>query len=665
MAILHKLTLILRRIDPDNSIWLEIQKKHVVQKLSEIYENMNENQRIREFVEIDRTFELYKQSDYGRKLYLIKNSIFGVDIQPIACQIARLRFFISLIIEQHQNVDDVNFGIKPLPNLDMQFIAADSLLSLGILQRRVSYQDDMFDSGLRTLETEITTNRERFFHAVNRQEKLTCMRTYEEKRRQVVHELKNKFASTEKYRKELKNLIDWAPFDLSSYADWFDPSYMFGVKYGFDIVIGNPPYIQLQDEAGKLSKKYQNEGYKSFIKSGDIYCLFYERGVQLLRNGGHLCYITSNKWMRANYGSKLRNLFSDIDNLNIKGLVDFGGVRVFRSATVDTNILFLTKESSSHELTVANINSDLQAEEQIRNYIAKYGNCVNYIDRFGNSGPWYIASNAEYDLKDKIENVGTPLKDWNISIYRGILTGCNNAFLIDNETKCRLIAQEKNSQEVIVPLLRGKFIRRYQTKWPREWLINIHNGYGKTPPIEIENYPAIIQHLNNYYPTLEKRQDKGVTPYHLRNCAYYEDFKKEKIIYAEIVNSPRFHLDLDQFFVEASAFIMTGEQLKPIVGILNSKPASYFFKMFYAGGGLGENGFRYKAYTLKNLPIPSSPKIDHIKQLLEEKIYNGNDKKSHLTYELETELDQLVYSVYEFSTKEIKVVEKSISRMNL
>ena len=257
-------------------------------------------------------------------MYLIQNSIFGVDIQSVACQISKLRFFISLAIEQEPEQDAENFGIKPLPNLETRFIAANTLIEL-------ERQRTLTSNKARDLEQELRDNRERHFHATTRQQKWACKRKDKELRSELATELKSMGTPAD----DAEKIAYWDPYDQSSTADWFDPELMFGITEGFDVVIGNPPYVQLQKDRGRLGRLYQPCKFDTFIRTGDIYCLFYEKAHQLSKNNGHVCFITSNKWMRAGYGKKLRDYF--INHTQPIQLLDMGP-NVF-DATVDTNIL--------------------------------------------------------------------------------------------------------------------------------------------------------------------------------------------------------------------------------------------------------------------------------------------------------------------------------------
>jgi hypothetical protein len=354
-------------------------------------------------------------------------------------------------------------------------------------------------------------------------------------------------------------------------------------EVGFDIVIGNPPYVQLQKNDGELSKIYgpKKEGsgrtsiiipspYQTFDSMGDVYSLFYERGYQLLKPLGRLCFITSNKWMRAGYGENTRRFFTE--NTDPELLIDFGGVKVFESSTVDTNILMFAKDKNRQK-TIACI----AKKDGIKDLSVLVKQST--VCKFNSGDSWVILSEIEQRIKEKIERVGTPLAKWDINIYRGVLTGCNEAFIIDGTTRKELIRQDPKSDEIIRPILRGRDIKRYSYDFADLWLINTHNGIKEKgiKPVNINKYPAIKKHLDKYYPELEKRQDKGDTPYNLRNCAYMEDFYRQKIIYPNMTKFMPFFLDKDGFFTNQKCFIITGNNLAYLTAFFNSN----IFKICY------------------------------------------------------------------------------------
>ena len=233
---------------------------------------------------------------------------------------------------------------------------------------------------------------------------------------------------------------------------------------------------------------------------------------------------------------------------------------------------------------------------------------------------WVILSPIEQRIKAKIEAVGIPLKDWDISINYGIKTGFNDAFIITGAKKDELIAADPKSAEIIRPILRGRNIKRYGYDFADEWLINTHNGVKEKgiKPINIDDYPAIKKHLDGFWDKLESRADQGDTPYNLRNCAYMEDFYKQKIVYPDIMRMPQnedaldaypyFYYDTENFFAEATNFLMTGENIDLIFLFLSSDIGFYVFTKFYAGPQFDETGFRYKKAYLNELFVPQFDK---------------------------------------------------------
>ena len=335
MGILQQMVHILNRIDSNNEMWREMMYQRAISDTSDAYRNSSDEERKELVKDIERSFdESINRPDYARKLYLIENCIYGVDIQPIAIQISKLRFFISLVVDQNTNTDPTdNFGIRPLPNLEAKFVAANTLI--GLQKKDAS----LFDSeAIKAKENDLKIAKHKIFGA-------KTVRT-KRKYRQIVNDLRLEIATLLKGNgavgnDEARELASWDMFDQNSSSPFFDPEWMFGVKDGFDIVIGNPPYVQLQANDGALGTMYEKLNYETFVRTGDIYSLFYERGYQLLVSKGHLCYITSNKWMRAAYGEKTRKFFAE--KTNPKVLIDFAGVKIFESATVDTNILLFSK----------------------------------------------------------------------------------------------------------------------------------------------------------------------------------------------------------------------------------------------------------------------------------------------------------------------------------
>ena len=644
MGVLHKLTLALRRLDPQNILWEKLQKEIAGQRALSAFDTQDQQERDAELTNISATFERYRDSDFGRKLYLIQNSIFGVDIQTIATQIAKLRFFISLAIEQEPNPDADNYGIKPLPNLETRFVAANTLLTLS-----PSPQMSLGHTARVTqLQQELNTNRERYFHATTRHKKLACKEQDKELRDDLAAELEQGGMPTA----DAEKIAHWDPYDQNASADWFDPTYMFGVKEGFDVVIGNPPYIQLQKNGGRLGKRYKDANYTTFVRTGDIYQLFYERGCRLLTAGGHLCYITSNKWMRSGYGAKLRDYLCT--QTQPECLLDLGP-DVF-DAAVDTNVL-LVRNTKAKKPTFPAVSFHAKFNQHNDN-IAQYLNDHAIDMQLPNKDePWTISDATEYNLKRKIVRMGTPLKEWDVSIYRGILTGYNNAFIIDDTTRQALIAADPNSTEIIKPVLRGRDIQRYRAQWADLWLIDTHNGYGDVPAINVTDYPAVKNHLDGFSPQLEKRQDKGRTPYNLRNCAYHEEFTKEKLFWIDLAEYGRFAYDDSRILGEATTFIMTGESIKFLCAMLNAKLIRWFLQQ--VAPTLGKGVLRWRKVYVETIPIPKITATEQrpFRRLVDSILSAKDVDPAADTSELEAEIDRLCYTLYGLTDEEIAAVE--------
>ena len=554
-------------------------------------------------------------SNASLKKEILQKNIYGVDIEKGAVDIARLRFWLSIIVDEESP--------NSLPNLDFKIMQGNSLLEsfdgvdLSDFEKtniRAKYlATDLFatDSGLLS-ELNFIINK--YFDTSDHNKKRSYLKDIGEHVKKILLS-KLKDSDNQEIYNKIINLKIENPF-IFLWHIYFAPVFDDG---GFDIVIGNPPYIQLQKATGvkvldkkgkqidqKLGDIYAEEKFESFERTGDIYCLFYEKGFSLLKEHGTLCYITSNKWMRAGYGESLRNYFAT--KTNPLKLLDLSGAKIFDNATVDVNILLSEKAENQGNTQACSL-----TEKTGVNNLSHYLNQNQSECPFTTKDSWVILSKIEQSIKQKIEAIGTPLKDWNIQINYGIKTGCNEAFIISTEKRneilnnCSSEDERTRTEEIIRPILRGRDIKRYGYDWHDLWLINTHNGIkGKVPKIEISKYPAIKNHLDQFKDKIWSRADQGDTPYNLRNCAYMDLLEHPKIVYSEIVNSPQFYLDEGKFFPEATAFVLTGkeEELKYLVKILNSDYCFYIFKTFYAGGGLGAKGIRYKKAFIEKLPIP-------------------------------------------------------------
>lgn len=435
---------------------------------------------------------------------------------------------------------------------------------------------------------------------------------------------------------------------------------------GFDVVIGNPPYVQIQGMEKELKEGYKEANYKNYVLTGDIYQLFFEKSLDVLKASGIVGMITSNKWMQANYGAITRNYF--YKNANVNGVIDLGGGR-FQGATVDTSIILYSKNDGEieidepREFKAIKFYDDLSELENI-----KFGNEVIIADK---DKQWLIMNNIENGIFEKVSQFKS-LKNWGVQINYGIKTGFNEAFIIDEETKNNLINEDEKSSEIIRKLVRGRDVKRYICNFRNLYLINTHNGVKNKDisPINVKDYPAIKKHLDKYYKQLEKRGDKGDTPYNLRNCAYLLDFDKPKLIYPETTTSANFYYDEENFIPDKTNFIMTGEHLKYIMAVLSSKAGFYIFYNFYSNIQLGSAGFQYRKDSIEPFPIPEPDKetesklvnlVDNIielnKKLSSEKNPNTIEMLNTRIQAVDKAIDKIVYSLYNLTDEEIRVIE--------
>ena len=589
------------------------------------------------------------ESIYDLKLSIIENCLYGSDIQSIAAQITKLRFFISLICDCEKDASKPNFGIPTLPNLETKFVSANSLIA----KKKKALQGNLFENPeIEPTKEELQQIRHKHFSAKSASTK----HRLREKDQTLREKLAKLLSDDDNFAPEdAKQLAAWNPYDQNAVSPFFDPEWMFGVADGFDIVIGNPPYIQLQNNGGELAQMYEGCGYSTFARTGDIYCLFYERGWQLLKKDGHLCYITSNKWMRAGYGEKTRDFFANKTNPML--LIDFAGVKIFESATVDTNILLFSKSNNQHETVCAVTNK--QNKDSVKN-LSDFVQQQNSICDFNSSDSWVILSPIEQSIKRKIEAVGTPLKDWDIQINYGIKTGFNDAFIISTEKRNEILAncedadERQRTDELIRPILRGRDIKRYGYDWANLWLI----ATFPSRHYDIDQYPSVKQYLLSF--GIERLEQTGKT--HIVNgdkvkarkktnnkwfetqdsISYWEDFNKPKIVWARLMRItqsdidafPRFCFAPEGYLVVDSLCFFSGRDIEKILLALNSEYATWYF--FNNVATLDNGGFQMRQQYVEEIPLPDVTRLSS------------------------ANVDEQLYKLFGFSADEIEYVRTVI-----
>ncbi|EKJ2761533.1 Eco57I restriction-modification methylase domain-containing protein [Campylobacter jejuni] len=659
---------------------------------------------------------LIQQELFYTKKDIIENNLFGVDINPNSCEITKLRLWIELLKHSfYQSFDDENYhDLKTLPNIDINIKCGNSLVSYFETGKSLSHYPNIkerinkykrivkdYKEGFYTdkshINQEIKNLKISFKNFCFADKFKKEMKGFNDKCEKYSKKYGNflavddenlkffvsanltlfdfdekeatkEFANLKKEYDNIFNLESNHPFEWRfEFPEILDDD---GNFKGFDLIIGNPPYIR-QEELKEL-KPHLAKNYKVYKGTSDIYTYFYELGFNVLKDNGVLSYITSNKYTRAGYGEALREFL--LKNVKVLEYTDLNGIKVFDSATVDTSILCFEKSKSKDNkfkyLALSNEILKTCAYD-----IGLYKDFAEFSQNSLSKESFTFSDENTSALKAKIERIGTPLKEWQgLNIYRGILTGYNEAFIITTEKRneilanCKDEAEKERTAKLIRKMLRGRDIKRYRYEWAGLWVINAHNGYKnqngeKVEAINIENYPSLKKHFDEFYPQLEKRADKGLTPYNLRNCAYIEEFEREKIVYSEIVRKPQFYLDTKlNFYAEATSFILTGENLKYLIAFLNNDFVAFIFKTFYAGGNLGENGFRYKKAFLEKLPIPkinskNQKLADELINLVDEILKAKEQDKNANTQELENKINSLVYKLYNLNEEEIKTIE--------
>jgi len=633
MGMLHKMVHILTKLDPENVRWRETQRQKAIKETEQAFQMGDKEERDKRLLEINEVFE-DNASDYGRKLYLIENGIYGVDIQPIAVQIAKLRCFISLIVDQQVNPAKKNLGLLPLPNLETKFVAANTLIGIDKPEQMLLRNPEIDRK-----EAELRRVRQKHFDARTPQTKAK----YRSEDERLRHELADLLKKDGFPADTTERLAHWNPYDQNAKADFFDQEWMFGMQDGFDIVIGNPPYVSLS----KVQKKEHFIRFKTYENSSDLYCLFYESSNEFLRKNGILCLITSNQWLQTNYGKRLRNYF--VHHLNPLKLLNFGGFRVFESATVDTNVFISIKENNQNQLWACYFKTDYQPEIPLRDYFEKNKILLTNLEH----EKWTIADNVVILLKEKLKQKGVLLKNWNIKINYGIKTGLNEAFIIDTVQKDELCAKDKQCAEIMRPVLRGRDVHKYSADWAGLWLITTKNG------LDIPHtYKTIYEHLQGFGDQIKNRADQGENWWNLRACAYYDDFEKEKIIYPETtVRRSEFYLDRKQFYIDKTCFMITGESLPYLNAILSSRLMEWYLETELRL--LGKKSIQYSKQYIENVPIPriSGQEQQPFEALVDQILAAKQRDPAADTRTLEAEIDRRVSALYGLTPEEIAIVE--------
>ncbi|EKY4310341.1 class I SAM-dependent DNA methyltransferase [Campylobacter jejuni] len=659
---------------------------------------------------------LIQQELFHTKKDIIENNLFGVDINPNSCEITKLRLWIELLKHSfYQSFDDENYhDLKTLPNIDINIKCGNSLVSyfetgkslnhypnikerMGKYKRIVKDYKEGFYTDKNLIAKEIKNLQESF--------KNFCLK---DKFNKEIKQLTNganeyskkygDFLADEHHDEKFKSFFSKNMFEFSfdekvatkefanlkkEYDNIFnlESNHPFEWRFefpeildddgnfkGFDLIIGNPPYIR-QEELKEL-KPHLAKNYKVYKGTSDIYTYFYELGFNVLKENGILSFITSNKYTRAGYGEALREFL--LKNTYILKYIDLNGIKVFDSATVDTSILCFEKSKSKDNkfkyLALSN--------EILKTCAYNIGLYKDYAEFSQNSlskESFTFSDENTSALKAKIERIGTPLKEWQgLNIYRGILTGYNEAFIITTEKRneilanCKDEAEKERTAKLIRKMLRGRDIKRYSYEWAGLWVI----GTFPSLKLDIEQYPALKQYLSQFLPRIEQSGEKGCRKKTSNkwfetqdNIAYYEEFEKEKIVWNPVSGEYLFSYIKEHIFFNNSLFMMTLDvfSLKYILAFMNSN--CYKWLITLKTNLIQTGSYAYGAKDkIERLPIP---KINSKNEKLADELINSVDEilkakeqdKNANTQELENKINSLVYKLYNLTEEEIKIIE--------
>ncbi len=605
------------------------------------------------------------ESPYNIKLKTIENSIYGVDIQPMATELSRLRCWLSLIVDEDPK------DIKPLPNLDFKFVTANSLIDLGydeFLQDVESGKIGKMFLGdfLRDMDA-LKAVRQKYFEPSLRQKEKDKLKKDFNATKDDLFKMSLELIKQRLLDAEFANKVTgWDPFDDSKSAPFFNKSWMFGVEDGFDLVIANPPYIRheaIKPIKPQLSKRFG----KFYCGTADIYTYFYKAGIDSLRPSGHLCFIAPNKFMRAGYGKNTRTLLTT--EATPKLIIDFCELPVFEAGT-DPAVILVGKSVPSKDvkLTAAIIKTASEIE-RVSEVVDERGFRINVGD-LSNDG-WTLELGNVLALMEKLRKAGKPLREYvQGRFYRGILTGLNEAFVINEETKTKLIAEDPKSAELIKPWLDGHDILKWRGAWNNRYVIAIASSANKRWPWSLEKteqkareifkktYPTIYKHFIQSEEKLIKRDDQGKFWWELRSCSYYEEFDQPKLVFNETSKELHAYVDYEKVFINKTGFIIVCPDNEYLLGILNSRLMDYYFRHNFPAWGDPWKGGRVQFRKDRMVMIPvaeaaASQKAGIIK--LVETILA--DPKSSDVSSLETEINIMVYALYGLTPEEIAIVE--------
>jgi adenine-specific DNA-methyltransferase len=597
MGILHKMVHVLQKLDPENLHWRELQEQKAISETREAYKIGNQEERDRRLKEISDVFE-NNTSDYGRKLYLIENCIYGVDIQPIAVQISKLRFFISLIIDQKADKGKKNFGIRSLPNLETKFVAANTLITL---DKPVETTGNLFlseaNERMLTLKEQLKEIRHRYFTATNRKEKLAYQKDDLTTRNEIA-----KLLTQEGWKTNVvQQIVSYDPYDQNTFANWFEPEWMFGINQGFDVVIGNPPYVNISNLKPNDYRMFLQKLYRSARNKSDMYAFFIEASFALLQEAGVSAFVIPQTWKATDSFLNLREIiFKEHTLLKLVDL-NFG---TFEAIVKPMIGIFSNLKNFRRKIEVFNQDFAKVSEIDINEILQDKSLTINTSSSIEQKGVFFKMEKGSNRLEDIIQ------------FSRGIKTSDDNRFIVNQQkdTDCK-------------PVFRGKNIRRYQLNWNGEYVW--------------------------YRPDLMKEKVGSVS----YNKEFFE--VPMKLVTQRVNSSMQLicAIDMEQNYFLDTTNLSRYETwnkrtpLKYICALLNSKALNFWYCNKFQMPTIG-------IYELHSIPIKLSDSnttnrlVGHVDTILTSK---QSDPHADTTA-LENRIDELVFKLYDLTYEEVKVI---------
>ncbi|MBU3836853.1 MAG: Eco57I restriction-modification methylase domain-containing protein [Candidatus Phocaeicola faecigallinarum] len=679
MGILQQMVHILNRIDSSNDMWKTMMRNVAIERTSEAYMTASDDERNEIINDIERSFdESINRPDYARKLYLIENCIYGVDIQPIAIQISKLRFFISLVVDQKTNTNPTdNFGIRPLPNLEAKFVAANTLVGL---QKKYA---SLFDSeAIKAKENALKIAKHKIFGA-------KTVRT-KRKYRQIVNDLRLEIATMLKEdgavgNDEARELASWDMFDQNSSSPFFDPEWMFGVKDGFDIVIGNPPYLRIQGIRNDNPQfaDYLVDNYKTATGKFDLYVAFIEKGYRICRKRGILNFVMPTKWTNSDYGEGVRSFC--LEEKPYMRIINFSSYQVFNASTYTGIQWFIKNEHPV--LDYIQLSCDINTPDKLEVFLRGINNdsYTAYTFTEFSSKPWKLTSDSmSSDIISKI-SVYPQLNTILNCISQGVVTVGDDIFVMKGEIIGDYFEgySEKNSKRVCIeselmrPLLKGEDVKRYTQPKNAYFVLYPHHIIdGRTVPYtehEMQTlFPKAYSYLLSFKTELVTKKIKYKTNptywYSLHRSRDIEMFKSKKILTPEISLGCNMSLDENGFYHNTKVYSMLlndacGYTINALLGILNSK--LFWFYLINTGYVLRGGFFTFKTKYIEGFPVPSLNKsneyiVKSIDILVTRVLYSKKKNPNIDTSMEENEIDSLVYHLYGLTYDEVEIIDPKI-----